>query len=422
MAIGRYYRSHDTADDMPSKSSPANDALPLQVVGRRRASAKGRSGLFRRVLLRAWRVPLVIALVASGGLVGMYFQPPGLQFAMRMLHLEPGAGTSTPIAVPAPKNRSIPPLPAPVKAVYGLGRLLPLGDVAVVSAPSGGSDARISRLTVREGDRAKAGDVIAVLDNEATQRAAIESAQTLLAVREADLIRTRAAIHASAQEARAAVASAEIDAENARLVFGRTDHLYRRGIAAKAAWDRDHATHDRARRAIDRARATLSRYQGTGADAQPDVRLALSNVDAARAELRPARSDLSRAYVRAPQGGRILAIHVRPGERPGSRGIAEIGNTDRMMAKVEIYQSEIAAIRIGAPVTMTADALPEPLEGTVTRIGLQIKRQTLLEDDPAANTDGRVVEITVALAPASSRRASGLTNLQVRAKIAVESR
>jgi len=124
----------------------------------------------------------------------------------------------------------------------------------------------------------------------------------------------------------------------------------------------------------------------------------------------------------APQAGRILAIHARPGERPGPLGIAEIGDIDRMIAKIEIYQSEIAAIRIGAPVTMTADALTAPLDGTVARIGLQIRRQTLLEDDPAANTDGRVVEVTVTLAPASSRRASGLTNLQVRAKIGVADR
>jgi HlyD family secretion protein len=71
-------------------------------------------------------------------------------------------------------------------------------------------------------------------------------------------------------------------------------------------------------------------------------------------------------------------------------------------------------------VELTAEALPQPLKGTVTRIGLEVGRQTVVDASPAALTDARVVEVTVSLEPDSARIAARFTNLQVTARIAVE--
>jgi HlyD family secretion protein len=72
---------------------------------------------------------------------------------------------------------------------------------------------------------------------------------------------------------------------------------------------------------------------------------------------------------------------------------------------------------LGNPVEVTAEALPQPLKGRVTRIGLEVGRQTVIDANPAANTDARVVKVTAALEPGSSRLARRLTNLQVTARI-----
>jgi len=61
---------------------------------------------------------------------------------------------------------------------------------------------------------------------------------------------------------------------------------------------------------------------------------------------------------------------------------------------VEIYQTQIGKVEVGATVKLTADALPQPLHGTVTQIGLEVGRQTVVDADPAANTDARVVTVT----------------------------
>ena len=72
---------------------------------------------------------------------------------------------------------------------------------------------------------------------------------------------------------------------------------------------------------------------------------------------------------------------------------------------------------VGDPVEITADAFDTPLMGSVAAIGLEIGRQSITSDDPAANTDARVVDVVIALDLASSERAARLTNLEVVARI-----
>ena len=57
----------------------------------------------------------------------------------------------------------------------------------------------------------------------------------------------------------------------------------------------------------------------------------------------------------------------------------------------------------------------------MTRVGLEVGRQTLVDASPAAHTDARVVKVRVALDPASSQIAQRFTNLQVTARIATRS-
>ena len=98
-----------------------------------------------------------------------------------------------------------------------------------------------------------------------------------------------------------------------------------------------------------------------------------------------------------------------------------LGNIDRMKVDVEVYQSLIGRVALGDPVEVTGEALPLPLKGTVTRIGLEVGRQNLVDASPAANTDARVVKVTVALEPDSSHLAQRFTNLQVIGRIFTQS-
>lgn len=407
--------------------------LPLPVV-KREAAAGQESGapaprsrfLTSLGLLRF--LPFILMFVAIGGVVGLYFQPPGLQKAMELLDLEPGAGTSTPIAVPAQKSKGSstttangPLLSAASgpQAVVGLGRLLPDGDIVTVAPSFGSNDAKIAVLKVAEGDRVERGDILAVLDNEPELLALVAAAKATVAVQKATLAQTRTSVRASVEEAEAVLAQAEAVAVNAKQEYERGQVLVERKVISQATLDQRLATHDQVRREVDRARAALSRYQTDDIEQQVDVVVATRNLEAANIDLARRVQDLERAYIRAPLSGAILKLHLQEGEKPGTEGVLNIGNIDRMTAEVEIYQAQISAVSLNDHVTIEADALSTPLTGRVSKIGLEIGRQTLIDDDPAANTDARVIEVTVALDPASSATASRYTNLQVIARISV---
>ncbi|WP_172978135.1 HlyD family efflux transporter periplasmic adaptor subunit [Roseovarius sp. THAF27] len=349
----------------------------------------------------------------TGAVVGMYFQPPLLRTFFGMTGLEPGAGTGKPIAVPPLPPDAAPAPPPP--SVTALGRLIPEGDVVRLAAPYGAGDARISRLLVRVGDKILEGQPIAELDSLQHYRTAVAAATANVAAKEAALDQARSAVSAALAEAKADRDRAASAANLARNEANRIGDLFSRGVATQATLDRAEAAAVQAARELDRAEAHLARQEG--GESQPDVALAARQLDVARAELASAEGDLSRGQVFAPQAGRILALHVGVGERPGTDGIASLGTTERMEAELEVYQTDIERVAPEQDVTLSSAALAEPLTGKVTKIGLEVERQSILSANPAANTDARIIRVTVALDPDSSARASGLTGLEVTGRI-----
>ena len=97
----------------------------------------------------------------------------------------------------------------------------------------------------------------------------------------------------------------------------------------------------------------------------------------------------------------------------------DVGDINNMTVEVEVYQTSIRLVSVGDPVKISSASLPSMLTGKVKRIGLQIRKQSIVASDPAASTDARVVEVIVSLDDASSKTASRFTNLQVEAKIQV---
>lgn len=392
-------KEQNTFADLPLEDTGVTKAAPSTV-----AKATGISRLFL--------IPLLIATLFTGAVIGMYFQPPGLRVFFNTTGLEPGAGTDTPIAVAISQVKTQE-LIAVISDgdVVALGRIIPRGDVISVATPSGAGDARIADVRVTVGDDVEASDILAVLDNLPQLQSAVASAEAALRVREANLIQTRVSNSASRAEAQASLERAQAAADVAQSELERITTLFERGVTTRATFDQAVATATQAARDVEGAQATLSRYATSSEIVQADIAVAEANLDAARAALASAEQDLDRAYVRAPERGKVLDINVRAGERPGTAGIIDLGDTSQMTVEAEVYQTMIGRVTIGDPVIVSADALSQDLTGTVTAIGLEIGRQSITSDDPAANTDARVVDVIVTLDDASSRIAAPFTNL-----------
>ncbi len=398
-------------------TEPQDFDLPLEVVPRDPVSTSTPKRGFqfpKRYLL----ILLVPVFMFSGAVIGMYFQPPGLQEFFALTGLQPGNGSTAPIALP-PEIELPPEMVETMQVtdVVGLARLMPRGDVSIVAPPYGAGDARISEILVAAGDRVERGSVVARLDNEGQLESAVLLAEANVAVRQAALMQTRAEVQNSRDEAQARLEQAQSVAVEAAAEHVRANDLFQRGVTTEATLDAFAAADQQAALAVDMAQVTLSRFSATEVDFQLDVIVAARNLDAAVADLTRTRRDLSRAAVLAPITGVVLDVNARAGERPPADGIMQMGDTDQMMAEVEVYQDRIVSVTEGQPVELVAAAIGQTLQGRVHSIGLTVGRQGLVSDDTAANTDARVITVMVELDAPSSIIAARFTNLEVIARI-----
>ncbi len=165
---------------------------------------------------------------------------------------------------------------------------------------------------------------------------------------------------------------------------------------------------------IQEARAVLDSVEEVR---QVDVQAAQAEVDRAIAAVAQAQINLDQATIKSPINGQVMKIHTRPGEVVGNNGIVDIGNTNQMYVVAEVYETDISRVRLGQTATITSDAFEGELQGTIDLIGLQVGKKDILDTDPVADVDVRVVEVKIRLNETDSQRVSSLTNLQVAVKI-----
>ena len=347
--------------------------------------------------------------------------------------------------------------PAPtVEAVSALGRLEPQGEVIQVFAPTAAEGARVETLRVTHGQLIRKGDVIAVLDNDARRQTALQEAQEQVEVAKAQLSQVKAGaksgqiraqsrvvdrqqveLQTETEAQEATIARRRSELNNAELEARRYQLLYTEGAVSASLRDGKQLTADTVRQQLNEAQANLNRIQRSRqqqvseaeatldqiAEVRPvDVNVAQSQVSAAQARVARAQAELDLATVRSPQAGQVLKIHTRPGELVGAKGIISLGQTQRMVAVAEVYELDLSLIRAGQAATVISknNAFPDVLRGKVVEVGLEINKKDVLNTDPAAQFDARVVEVKVLLDEPSSRRVAGLTNLSVQVSIDVK--
>ncbi|MEL7038067.1 MAG: HlyD family efflux transporter periplasmic adaptor subunit [Cyanobacteria bacterium J06592_8] len=168
---------------------------------------------------------------------------------------------------------------------------------------------------------------------------------------------------------------------------------------------------------IQEAKANLDRITEVR---QVDIYKAEAEVQRARAALQQVKQQLELTYVRAPISSRVLKIHTYPGEsvQPSS-GILELGRTDQMMVKAEVYESDIGQVQPGQTVVIQSEngVFSGELQGTVSEVGWLINRQGVFDSDPAADVDNRVVEVKIKLAEQDRAKVAHLTYSRVIVKI-----
>jgi HlyD family secretion protein len=263
---------------------------------------------------------------------------------------------------------------------------------------------RLSAETVHGGSLVRESEV-RIRQLEATQPIEIEAQRANVDTIEAELSQSRADLERNQALSRDGVITPQVLAHSIAEV-GQNEARLRSARATLERLQRDHPLR------LEMARAQLRTAQAGLSSAQSlvQIRSLTSNVQLAEARL-------ARTIIRAPVDGLILKVQLHPGESVGPGPILKMGNTSQMFAVAEVYETDIGLVRIGQKARLTSGALARGVTGVVATIGRTVHRTTVLDVDPAADVDSRVVEVRIKLD--DSETVASLTNLQVRIDIQI---
>jgi HlyD family secretion protein len=387
------------------------------------------SPLFKKPAYR-WRMIFATSLALTTGLVSLY------------TFLQLRSNVETP---PSVKHSKI--TPARV-AITALGRIQPQGEITKLSPPSSLSGVRVEKLLVKEGEEVTEGEVVALLEGYARSKAALQQAKDKVQISQAKLEQIKAGAKKGdidAQKAtisqlqsqlkgeiaaqQATIARLQAQLNNAQTENDRYQQLYQQGAISSSTADTKRLQVSTQQQQLLEAQAGLKRTistindqinQGKAklvsiAEVRPvDVQEAEAEVKSAITAVQQAKADYDLTYVASPINGKVLKVHTKTGEVSGNDGIVDIGQTSQMMVFAEVYQTDINKVHAGQKAIITSTAFPRKLQGTVSKIGLQVDRQNILSVNPEADTDRRVIQVKILIdKPEDSKLVEGLTNLQV---------
>ncbi|MDZ4306908.1 efflux RND transporter periplasmic adaptor subunit [Allopontixanthobacter sp.] len=305
------------------------------------------------LLPKGWSISRHILPIAAfvGLLVAIYL----------MLSGQPDRTLDDPAEKPAHAAGAL----ADAPRVAGSGVVEPSSELVSIGTSLSGL---VTDVMVRPGDYVTRGQPLFMVDDRA-QRARLE-------------------------ESRAAVAQAEAaiaEAVSASETAGRQLALYRQVEDAAAV-----------------SRAEVIRAEGDAAAARSRLSVARAQLEAAQAAASSARTDLARLTVRAPIGGEILAVNIRPGEfvqAGGAQGgnaeaYIEMGETRPLSVRVDIDEDEAIRLETGAAAIVNPrGAADRKVEAKFVRVEPLVVPKRSLTNSASERVDVRVVQVLYELPP-----------------------
>ena len=295
------------------------------------------------------------------------------------------------------------------------------GDDAAVAAKTTG---RIRQITVREGDRVEAGQVLAVLDDEQIRAREQQAAATVrqaearvklsghqIAVLNEQLLQSQLGMdqskvdaqgRVSEAEGKLAAAEAQLAQAQAAYTMARWDReamarLFQKELIAEQ--DAQRALHNEeaqaavvaaSRRQVEAAQGSLTAVkaylvnpairasqgaavQGQILQARADIAAAEAEAERARAALEEARANRRDLKVIAPFAGTVATRAAEPGEVVvAGTPIVTLVNLGEVYLRAFVPEGQIGRVRLGQPARVYLDSDPRtPIDAQVMRVDPQ---------------------------------------------------
>ena len=95
----------------------------------------------------------------------------------------------------------------------------------------------------------------------------------------------------------------------------------------------------------------------------------------------------------------------------------EIGDTSEMNAVADVYEADLPLVKPGQRARVVLPSTGAEYSGRVVEVGRRIGRKVILDNDPVADTDARVVEVRIRIDAEKGQELAGLSNARVRVVI-----
>jgi len=226
----------------------------------------------------------------------------------------------------------------------------------------------LTRLAVERGQTVDAGTLLFAQDAEA-ERAARDEAAARLAQAQAQLANLEAggratdldAAQAQVREARSALELAQSD-------LRRTEQLTADGASTQQRLDLSRSSAEQSAARLRSAEARLRSLQ-TSVGRVQEIQAQRATTEMARAGLASAEWKLQQRSAAAPASGRVVDTYYRKGEMvPAGAAVLSLLPDGALRVRFFVPEPRLAAIRIGAPVRVTCDGCPGPLEAQVSYV------------------------------------------------------
>lgn len=248
----------------------------------------------------------------------------------------------------------------------------------------------VLQLNVKEGDRVKRGQVLAVLDSD-TLKEEIKRAEDQLALAKVESSETssrsaqnvelaKAQLEDKLKDQQTAYEKAVLERDEIKRKYDNIKTLVDAGIETEEALKEIQNTYDTAQQAVDSYTVEDGKVVATAADLK-SIENSADNTAGSRAkniamlqtELNNKRKDLEECQIVSPIDGTITRVNIKLGrfadDTDDDKPMFVVENIDQLEMDILVSEYDIGKIEIGQTATITADILKgETVEGIVDRI------------------------------------------------------
>ena len=268
--------------------------------------------------------------------------------------------------------------------------LTPVAQAAVASKIS----SPIKQFFVQRGSHVQQGQLVAKLENQDLEGAAVDNEGSYTAAKGAYTVATETTVPEDQTKARLDVDQAKATYDLDKSIFDARTQLFKQGAIPGRDVDTARATMMQAQAAYDIAKQHYESLQKASHSASLET--AKGTLDSAKGKYLQAQAMLSYTNLRSPISGVVTDRPLFPGDTAAAgTPILTVMDTSTLIAKLHVAQALVQQLQVGADAKLTVPGMDEAVPAKVSLIS------------PALDPGSTTVEVWLKVANAQGKLKAG---------------